>query len=288
MPIGIGAASKTSSLFAQNALRINSLLFSQRSAQIASGNRLINASIAPSGIAMSSAFRSQLGGIDQAIYNAQDTVNMTRVADSTLSSQGQILGRMRDIALRSANEATLSPQDQARLDDEYQSLKGALNDIGRSSQYNTKQLTTDAAGGTPYGTQTSQVGPDAGPANQLDVTLPESTADVMAGGNLAATSVDTGANAQAAISEIDTAIEELSNSRSNIGITERRLQYTQNDLSNQRISMAASNSTIADTDMASAITDYTRSLLLNRTGIAALSQSNAQGYGVLSLLRTGT
>jgi flagellin len=282
MAFGIGATSSTSSLFAQNALRINNLLFQRTAAQLSSGNRLISGAIDPSGLAISMQMRSQIGGTDQAIYNTQDNINLTRTADAQLGTQGEILGRMRDLAVRAGNDATLTASDRTRLDNEYQSLATELNRQGRSNSFNTKQLTTDVAG-SQYGTQSAQIGPNSG--DNTGVTINPSTADSMgitaagSGQNLL-----TGASARDAIDRIDTAIEQVSTQRASLGVQERNFQYITNDLSAQRINMTEANSRIADTDFAAAISEQTKAILLGQVSIAALSQSNAQGFGVLSLL----
>lgn len=279
MALGIGGVGNTSSLFAQNALRVNSLLFNQNIAQLSSGNRLINAGIDPSGLAISQMFRSQIGGIDQAIYNAQDTINLTRTAESTLSNQQDVLQRMRDLAVRSSNEATMTADDRARLDTEYQSLKDELTRSGNASQFNSLDLLDGS-----YGTKAAQVGPDNAADQQMDITVDESTANSM---GLAGSAVDTVGNAQNAIDEIDAALEQVSNARVDLGVTENRLNYATNDLYSQRINNAAANSRIADTDFARTISEQVRAQLMNQIGVAALSQSNAQGFGVLKLLGAG-
>ena len=283
MAIGVGGISKTSSLFAQNALRLNSLMLNKTNAQLSSGNRLAWGSIDPSGLAISQGFRSQIGGTDMAMTNTQEAVNLTRTADATLGNQGEVLGRMRDIAVRAGNDATLTDADRARLDTEYQSLNDELTRSGEASSFNGKQLTSEA---NPYGTQQVQAGPNNDPNQQIDVQIDPSTAN--AGSlNTAGTDVTTAANAGNAIDRIDTAIGQLSNQRASLGVTERVMQYRTNDLAQQRINMSAANSRIADTDFAATISQHTKGLLLNKIGISMLSQSNAQGMGVLKLLGAG-
>lgn len=278
MALGIGGATSSSSLFAQNALRINNLLFARTAAQLSSGNRLVNGAIDPSGLAISQQFRAQIGGTDQAIYNTQDNINLTRTADATLGTQQDILMRQRDLAVRAANDATLTDSDRARLDAEYQSLNDELNRSGRANTFNTKELTTDVAGET-YGTQATQVGPNSG--DQTSITINPSTGDAL---GVTGSDLTTSANAQSAIDTIDAAIESVSTQRSSLGVQERTFGYITNDLNVSRINMAAANSRIADTDFALTISDQTKGLLLSRISIAALSQSNAQGFGVLKLL----
>ena len=281
MALGIGASQSSSSLFAQNALRINNLLFSQTSAQLASGRRLISGAIDPSGLAISQGMRAQISGVDQAIYNTQDDINLARTADSNLGTQQNVLNRMRDLAVRASNDATLTDRDRARLDQEYQSLNTQLDQTAESANFNTKQLLSTT---NQYGTQAAQVGPDSGQSTGVTINPSTTAAGEL---NTQGTDLTTGNNARAAIDRIDAALDYTSDQRSNLGVQERRFQHITNDLSGQRINITAANSRIADTDFGATITEQTKSILLSRISMAALSQSNAQGFGVLTLMGAG-
>jgi flagellin len=269
-----------SSLFAQNALRANSLLVTQKMGQLSSGNKLVSAGISPSDLAISASFKAQIGGIEQATYNVQDAGSMVNTADATLANQGDVLGRMRDIAVRSANDATLTDADRTRLNSEYQSLNTELTRSGEAATFNTKQLTSQA---NPYGTQAVQATPDNQPAANPTVTINSSTANTL---NTDVTDVTTGGNARKAIDVIDTAMKDVANQRANLGSTANVLQNTENDLATQSINMSAANSRIADTEFASTISDLTKGILLDKLGIAMLSQAHNQSKGVLNLLGT--
>ena len=280
MAIGIGSPN-ASSLFALNALRVNQTRDQILQAQLSSGNRLTRASVDPSGLAISQGFRSMISGTDEAMYNAQTSSNMIQTADSTLSSQTEVLGRMRDLAVRASNDATLTQADRDRMNTEFQAYNSELDRSGRSSSYNGKQLTTDAAGGTPYGTQAAQVGPDNQASSAINVTVSQSTSATL-GTN--AQDLTSGTNARNAISALDTAIQNISTQRSNLGVTESRLNSTVNDLAVQRINLSGANSSIADMNMAEGVVASMRNKLLQNTGIAMLSATNAQAYGVLKLM----
>jgi flagellin len=279
MPLGIGSTN-SSSLFALNALRVNQLQGQILSAQLSSGNKLISAAIDASGLAISQAMRAQMSGTDQAIYNAQDTVNLTQTADQTLASQTDMLGRMRDLAVRAGNDATLTASDRAIMDQEFQAYNSELTRQGQASNFNTKPLTTDVPGQT-YGTQATQVEPNNTPSGSIAVKIDASTAATLgtAGQNLTS-----GPAALSALTAVDTALQTVSTQRADLGVTQNILGSAVNSLNTSRISLAAANSNIADMNMAEGITQLARLSLLNNTGLAALSATNAQPYGVLKLL----
>ncbi|HOO55888.1 MAG TPA: flagellin [bacterium] len=278
MAIGVGGLNNSSSLFAQNALRLNNLMLSKTSAQLSSGNRLVSAAIDPSGIGMSANFRAQVGGISTAIQNTQDAIGLTRTAGSTLNSQMDSLIDMRNTAIRSANDATMTSADQAKLDAQFQAQNTELTRSGEASTFNTKQLTSAV---NPYGTQQVQSTPDNNPAANNAVTINPSTAATLGTSD---DTVSTTAGAQTAISEVDKAIQNVSNQQASLGVQERVMQYRINDLEAQKIASAEANSRIADTDFAKAASDYNKGLLLNKVGISMLAKANMQGAGLVGKL----
>ncbi|HOY64341.1 MAG TPA: hypothetical protein PK745_14310, partial [bacterium] len=103
------------------------------SAQLSSGNRLVSASIDPSGLAISKGMQSQIRGSFVAIQNAQETLSLISLADKTLENVSQMVIRIRDISVRMANEATsntsssgnpnvILPSDQRTMYEEMASL----------------------------------------------------------------------------------------------------------------------------------------------------------------------
>jgi flagellin len=95
---------------------------------------------------------------------------------------------------------------------------------------------------------------------------------------------DTAANAQAAITAIDTQITAVSTARSNLGAVQNRFESTINSLNVSAENLTAAESRIRDTDMASEMVNYTRANILSQAGTAMLAQANQSNQGVLQLL----
>ncbi len=94
-----------------------------------------------------------------------------------------------------------------------------------------------------------------------------------------------GSGADAAISAIDAAIKTVSTVRADLGAKQNRLDHTIKNLNVAVENLSASESRIRDTDMASEMTNFTRSQILSQAGTAMLAQANQIPQGVLSLLR---
>jgi flagellin len=108
------------------------------------------------------------------------------------------------------------------------------------------------------------------------------TADAITVGGL---DVTTEANASAAITAIDTAINTVSAQRSQLGSIQNRLEHTINNLSVVSENLVASESRIRDVDMAAEMANFTKQQILMQAGTAMLAQANAKNQAVLSLLQ---
>ncbi|HOC91810.1 MAG TPA: flagellin [bacterium] len=267
-----------SSLIGMNNLRLTNLGLQTSLARLSSGLRINWAADDPSGLAIAKGMEAQIGGIRTAVQNAEDGINLIRTADGSLAATHEILLRMRDLAVRAANEATLTSADLTRLDDEFQSLVAEIDRKADAVTFNTKNLFNgDYAAG-----QVLQIGADNAGTYQLTVTI--QTLSSVAGLGLADNLTNL-ANAQAAITAVQSAIDIVSDVRSNLGIQERRLNYIIDDLKAADINISAAKSRIMDADMAVEISEFTRLQILQQSGTAILAQANAQPQSILQLLR---
>ncbi len=266
-----------SSLIGMNNLRLTNLGLQTSLARLSSGLRINWAADDPSGLAIAKGMEAQIGGIRTAVQNAEDGINLIRTADGSLAATHEILLRMRDLAVRAANEATLTSADMTRLDDEFQSLVAEIDRKADAVTFNTKNLFNgDYAAG-----QVLQIGADNAGTYQLTVTIQSlsSAAGLGLGDDLT-----TLANAQAAITAVQSAIDIVSDVRANLGIQERRLNYIIDDLKAADINISAAKSRIMDADMAVEISEFTRLQILQQSGTAILAQANAQPQSILQLL----
>jgi flagellin len=93
-----------------------------------------------------------------------------------------------------------------------------------------------------------------------------------------------GAGASAAINAIDAAITTVSGARADLGAIQNRFEHTINNLHTTIENTTASESRIRDTDMASEMTNFTRTQVLTQAGTAMLAQANQATQSILKLL----
>ncbi|MGK5013947.1 flagellin [Janthinobacterium sp. 75] len=126
--------------------------------RLSSGMRINSAKDDAAGLAISDRMTSQIRGMTQATRNANDGVSLAQTAEGALSSSGDILQRIRELAVQSSN-ATNSASDRQALQTEVGQLGSELNRIATTTSFNGQALLD----GT-MGTANFQVGADA---NQL-------------------------------------------------------------------------------------------------------------------------
>jgi flagellin len=253
----------------------NDLAMSKSLEKLSSGLRINRSSDDAGGLAISETLRAQQRGIAQAERNAQDGIGMLNIADSTLDQVHGILQRMRELAVQSSNGTLQDTPDRAALSTEFTTLRDEIDRLVTVATFNGVSIFTGAA-------TTMQVGSNNTGNDRIAITIDANdTADL----GVDASDVDTLTNAQNAIDELDTAIEQVSTQRATIGATVNRFEYTINNLQTTRENLAAAESRIRDVDMASEMTTLTRNQILTQSATAMLAQANARPQNVLSLLQ---
>ena len=107
--------------------------------RLSSGLRINSAKDDAAGLAISDRFTSQIRGLDQARRNANDGVSLAQTAEGALSSASDLLQRIRELAVQSAN-ATNSASDRAALQQEVSNLTAELDRIAATTQFNGRNL----------------------------------------------------------------------------------------------------------------------------------------------------
>src|SRR5690554_688698 len=127
------------SLNSQRQLLNSGNALDQATERLSSGNRINSAKDDAAGLAISNRMTSQIRGLDQAVRNANDGVSMIQTAEGALQEATNILQRMRELSVQSAN-GIYSDADRNTLDAEAQQLKAELNRISSETTFNGQKL----------------------------------------------------------------------------------------------------------------------------------------------------
>ncbi len=156
------------SLTAQRALNSSQDSLNVSLQRLSSGLRINSARDDAAGLAISNTFTSQIRGLNQAIRNANDGISLAQVAEGALAESTNILQRIRELSIQSAN-GTNSGTERAALQAEVSQLQSELNRIAETTSFGGRLLLDGS-----FGTESFQVGSEA---NQtISVSLGEATA----------------------------------------------------------------------------------------------------------------
>ncbi|PRA81937.1 flagellin [Microbacterium sp. MYb66] len=246
--------------------------------KLSSGLRINRAADDAAGLAISEGLRSQVNGLNVAARNAQDGISVIQTAEGALTEVHSILQRVRDLTAQGANDSNNAKSRDA-IQKEINTLGDELTRIAESTNFNGIKL---LSGGT---TLTFQVGAGAVAAeDQISVAL-TNFADLGADIKGYAATMTTAATYGAALADLDTEIQAVSTARAGYGALQNRFESTINSLNVSAENLAAAESRIRDTDMASEMVKFTSANILSQAGTAMLAQANQANQGVLQLLR---
>lgn len=257
-----------------NALRMNNEKASKNLEKLSSGYSINRAGDNAAGLAISEKMRGQIRGLNQAATNAQDGISLIQTAEGALNETSDILQRMRELSVQSANDTNVT-QDRGAIQAEVNALTSEINRIASTTQFNKQNLLTGSFKG-----KNLQIGANDG--QKITVTIKTMNAAAISVNALKVTNY---AAASSAIGQIDKAIKAVSTQRANLGAIQNRLEHTVNNLSTTSENLTNAESRIRDTDMAKEMTDYTKNNILLQASQSMLAQANQQPQGVLSLLK---
>ena len=265
----------TLSLNAQRNLTASQASLATSVQRLSSGLRINTAKDDAAGLAISERMNAQIRGMNVAIRNANDGVSLAQTAEGAIGQVSNMLQRMRELAVQSAN-ATNSTGDRANLDSEYQQLASEITRTLSSTKFNGTAI---LAGGA--GAQIFQVGANAGDTVTITTTNLAANADITAVTGGAITSA---ATATTALGNIDTALTTVNTERATYGAVNARFESIINTLQVSVENQAASRGRIVDADFAMETANLSRTQILQQAGSAMVAQANQLPQQVLSLL----
>jgi len=144
------------SLNSQRQLNKSQLMQNEAMSRLSSGLRVNSAKDDAAGLAIATGMESQIRGINQAIRNANDGISMSQTAEGAMDEMTNILQRVRELAIQSAND-TNSASNRSSIQAEVDQLYNELDRIANVTQFNGVNVLDGSVGST-----TLQIGANAG------------------------------------------------------------------------------------------------------------------------------
>lgn len=274
-----------SAAFASRMEGINTANVLKTSKELSSGMRINSAADDASGLAVSEKMRSQIRGLNQASRNVMNGVSMLQTAEGYMQSTTDILQRIRELAVQSAN-GIYSDEDRAMLQTEVEQLVSEVDRISQTAEFNGMTLLSGrfAEDGIRL-----QVGANVDQSFTVKLGDMSATALGLKGagqdGTEQAISLANPESANMALATVDEALKTVNKSRADIGASMNRMEMTQKGIDIASENLAASESRIRDADMAKTITSHVKNQILQQASVSLLSQSNTNSQNVLALLK---
>ncbi len=264
------------SLNAQRNLAMSQSSLSTSMQRLSSGLRVNSAKDDAAGLAIADRMNAQVRGNSVGIRNANDAISLAQTAEGAIGKVGDMLQRMRELAVQSAN-ATNGTADRANLDEEFQQLGLEIGRTLTSTRFNGLSII-----GGDAGAQQFQVGANAGD------TVTVTTQNLATNGDITAVTsggITSAGDATTALGNIDTALATVNSERALYGAVQNRFDAIISTLQVSTENEAAARGRIMDADFATETANLSRSQILQQAGTAMVAQANQLPQMVLSLIR---
>lgn len=269
------------SLNAQKNLMGTENMLNSSLSKLSSGFRITKAGDDAAGLGISSNLTAQIASYNQAARNAADGISLIQTAEGAMNETNNILTRLRELAMQSASDG-VGDTERGYIQDEVDQLVEELDRVANSTEFNgTALLNGSAAAALEF-----QVGiRDVAANDRIEVDLTGIDVTAATGlTNMAALSIDTKAEAQTALADIDAAIETVAGHRATLGAIGNRFNTVQSTIRSSSENLSAANSRIRDVDVAEETSAMSRAQVLMQAGVSVLAQANQMPQMAMKLL----
>ncbi len=274
-----------SSLYADRVLGISNDGIMKNIEKLSSGERINRAGDDASGLAVSEKMRSQIRGLNQASRNIENGVSFIQTTEGYLTETTDILQRVRELAVQSAN-GIYSDEDRMQIQVEVSQLVSEIDRIASQAQFNGMNMLTGRFASESNDVMQFQIGANMDQSARVYIGTMTAQALGLRGaqGSEEAVSISNPESANATLGAVDAALTNVTKQRADLGAYQNRFEMAKKGVDIAAENTQSAESRIRDTDMASEIVQYTKNQILTQSGTAMLSQANSQSQNVLALL----
>jgi flagellin len=255
---------------AANALQSSEASLATSLQRLSTGSKIVSPADDAAGLAVATELNAQISRTGAAQTNVTNAISFNQTQDGYLQQVSNALSRMSELAIES-QDVTKSNSDRSLYQAEFSKLGAYINDIA-TKNFNGVSLFN----GTTLNVTTDSEGKTVG---NTGVNLTAGVYTTAAGDSVA-----TSAGAATALTDVESAITQLSTDRANIGANISVLNNYNSTLSTLQTNLSSATSQITDVDVAQESTQYARYNILVQSGTAMLAQANQVPQSVLKLI----
>jgi flagellin len=245
--------------------------------KVSSGLRINKAADDAAGLGVAENLEAASRSAKVAMRNTNDGISVVQTAEGATSEVGNIVKRMRELAVQSSSE-TLATAERSYVQDEFAQLSSEVDRISQVTEFNGLKLTN--------GSDTSvsvQVGVNNSANDRIAITMGDLRATAL-GVDTTAMSLNSSASARDAITDLDTALDSINSIRSDYGAVQNRLTDSLVNMEVYNENLNAAESQIRDVDFASETAEMAKNQIMQQAGMSVLAQSGQAQQGILSLI----
>lgn len=274
-----------SSLYADRVLNISNDSIMKNIEKLSSGERINRAGDDASGLAVSEKMRTQIRGLNQASKNIENGVSFIQTTEGYLQETTDILQRVRELAVQSAN-GIYSDEDRIQIQVEVSQLVSEIDRIASQAQFNGMNLLTGRFSTESSNKMQFQIGANMDQNTRVFIGTMTAQSLGLKGSQDSeeSLSIKDPEAANAALGLVDNALTTVSKQRADLGAYQNRFEMAAKGVNIAAENTQAAESRIRDTNMAHEMVNFTRNQILTQAGTAMLSQANSQSQNVLALL----
>lgn len=277
-----------SAAYANRTLKLKDADVSKNIEKLSSGMKINKAGDDASGLAVSEKLRAQVRGLNQASKNISNAVSFIQTTEGYLNETQDILHRMRELAVQSAN-GVYTNEDRMQIQVEVSQLVDEVNRIASHAQFNGMDLlkgnfAKPTGENAVSGSMWFQVGANVDQREQVFIGTMTAAALKLETNQNTPISIESPDAANGTIAVVDAALQTVSKQRADLGAYQNRFEMAVKGVDVAAENMQAAESLLRDTNMAGEMVDYVKNQILTQSSTAMLAQANQKPQSVLQLI----
>ena len=274
-----------SSLYADRVLNVSNDNMLKNIEKLSSGEKINRAGDDASGLAVSEKMRSQIRGLNQASRNIQNGVSFIQTTEGYLQETTDILQRIRELSVQSAN-GIYSSEDRMQIQVEVSQLVSEIDRIASQAQFNGMNMLTGRFAQASNEVMQFQIGANMDQNARVFIGTMTASALGLKGiqGQDDQITISDPEQANATLGAVDNALLTVTKQRADLGAYQNRFEMAVNGVNIAAENTQSAESRIRDTDMVAEMVEFTKNQILTQSATAMLSQANSSSQNVLALL----
>ena len=271
---------------AQKFLGINTQRVGQSIERISLGIRVNKAAEDIAGLAVSDALRSDIRVLRQGARNTNDGISLINVVEGALNAQSGAVIQLKELATQGIS-GTIGAFERQTLNLVISSLVAQIDRLAATTEFNGRTLLDGSLAQSVQASEQDfiQIGIDSQNVSRINLNveldLSASNSTQLGLNNL---SVSSSADAQAALDQIETALDTLNVSRGRAGALQNRFSKALGISAVSIENLTAADSTIRDADIAEELAVLTRNQIIAKAAVTMVGQTNLAGQNLLDIL----